>query len=218
MMCRGAARLVWALLLAWLLQGCALQPKNISSDFALSEASEAGVMIGSITYTGGYSGYSVFFKAKEGEQIFEVQTGAGITLLPVWPEGDFGDIGLKGDLFAIELPAGDYNFYSWGVSSGLAHINPTAPFTIRFVVKPGQAVYTGNFNFHQTARMGLTVTGVSVSYSDWLERDVGLFRARYDKVEIGRINRGIEEGLIQNALGGGGSTRFDPPVIFIPVF
>ena len=190
MMCRGAARLVWVLLLAWLLQACAVQPKNIARDFALSEASETGVVIGSITYTGGYSGYSVFFKAKEGEKDFKVQTGAGITLLPVWPEGDFGHIGLKGDLFAIELPAGDYSFHSWGVSSGLAHISPTAPFAIRFVVKPGQAIYIGNFNFDQTARMGLTVTGVSVSYSDQLARDLRLFRAKYDQVELDRINRG----------------------------
>lgn len=218
MECRGAARFIGALLLVLALQGCALQPKNLPQDFALSEASETGVVIGSVTYAGGYSGYSVLFNANDSERLFKVQTGAGATLLPAWPKGDFGDIGMKGDLFAIELPAGNYTFHSWNVSSGIAHINPTAPFGISFVVKPGQAIYVGNFNFEQTRRLGLTVTGVSVSFSDQFRRDMTLFRFKYQNVELGSINRGVEDGLFRDALGGEGSTYFDPPVIYIPVF
>lgn len=153
MVCRSAEKFIGALLLVLVLEGCALQPKNLAQDFALSEASETGVVIGSVTYTGGYSGYSVLFKSNDRDQPLKVQTGAGATILPAWPKGDFGDIGMKGDLFAFEQPAGTYTFYSWNVSSGAAHINATAPFGISFVVKPGQAVYVGNFNFEQTRSM-----------------------------------------------------------------
>lgn len=62
------------------------------------------------------------------------------------------------------------------------------------------------------------MTGVSVSFSDQFKRDMALFRFKYQNVQLGGIYRGVEEGLFRDALGGKGSTHFDLPVLYIPVF
>lgn len=77
-----------------------------------------------------------------------------MTIIPYFPKGDYGEIGLRGDLFVIELPEGEYEVYSWEVGSGVANVRPTQPVSVKYKVERGKAIYAGNYNFVQTDSMG----------------------------------------------------------------
>lgn len=188
---------------------------SVPSDFKLNADSEKGLLIGSITYQGRYSAYQVLYRSDDGKTVGHVQTGEGVVLIPYFPKGDFGVIGQKGDLFAIELPPGEYTFNSWRISSGNATVTPVNDFDIGFEIRPGSALYMGNFNFRQTHGLGLTVTGAVVTYSDQFDRDMDLFKKKYENLEVENIYKGLEDNFAAEMLGGSDRTRFDMPPIFI---
>jgi hypothetical protein len=178
----------------------------------LNATGKAGIVTGSITYAGSLSGYSVFYRALSGGQEGRVQTGEAVLLIPYIPKGDASVLGTPGELFAIELVAGEYEFYSWSVGSGPASVRPTSPFSVRFIVTPGKVVYVGNFRFRQTSRMGLTVTGAQLGYFDRAERDIPLLKKKYPTVEGAEIEVAVERGAAYEQLGGPHATTIMIPV------
>jgi hypothetical protein len=211
MITRGFLTGVFALLLS----ACMGPAPNVSDSFKLDDASERGVMVGSVKYKGGLSGYRVFFRGLDNETKGYLEAGKGLTLLPVSPRGDFSTI--KGDLYATELPAGEYEAWRWGVDSGMAHTASARPFSIKFNIRPGAVTYIGSFIFTVTKKLGLTVTGVKVSYEERFAEDIAILRRDYPNLAGEQIYLGLERGLVKTGLGGEGSTSWTMMPVMVPV-
>jgi hypothetical protein len=201
-------------LTALLVAACATP--NVSQDYRLNPSSNDGVVMGSVTYSGRYSGYSVEFRQVPTGQTGRFQTGESVALIPQVPKGDFGSAAPRGTVFAAALAAGDYEIYEWKVGSGYANVRSTAPFSIRFKVEPGKLVYLGNFHFTQTSGMGLMVTGAMLSYAEKHERDIAAFKAKFPALAEFPIAYAVAPGTNEEWLGGRSSTTITVPV-FVPI-
>lgn len=197
--------------LSLVLVGCA-STKTIKGDYSLNHESGNGVLISSVSYRGSYSGYSVYYNGVENKVRGKIQFGEGMTLLPIPPKGDFSHLSRNGEVFAVELPAGNYKISRWGVDSGYAHIKPANPIAIEFKVEPGKATYLGNFDFLQTDSMGLTVTGVTVNYSDQSQIDLDVVSKKYPAIEAKDIIKGIKDNANYQGIGGTDKTKWDIPL------
>lgn len=203
-----------ALTFVVLLAACATP--NVEQDFRLNPASNEGVVAGSVTYSGRYSGYSVRYRHLPSGTSGKFETGQGVALIPYVPKGDFNDATLRGNVFAAALPAGDYEIFRWSVGSGAANVGPTVPFSIRFRVEPGKMVYLGNFHFTQTSSMGLTVTGATVTYRESIDRDLPIMKAKFPAFADVPIGYSIPRGTSQENVGGQFTTTITVPV-FVPL-
>lgn len=190
---------------------------NVDKDFTLSNESEKGLLVGSVTYAGKYSGHRVLFKPVDEDRNLWVQTGKGTVLVPYFPDGDIAEPGRKGDVFVTELPPGRYEFFSWAIHSGYATVRPQYSMAIPFEIKAGEALYVGNFHFRQTSWRGWTVTGARLEYGDFLARDLDIMRRKYPRIDPTRIFAGIEKGLLIDRKCCA-STDWSPPLIYIPAF
>ncbi|AOT08754.1 hypothetical protein [Pseudoalteromonas luteoviolacea] len=193
------------------LTGCA--STNIKGNYSLNSQSGKGVLISSISVQGSYSGYSVYFQGIDNENKGYIEFGAGTALLPIFPEGDFSHLDRKGEVFAVELPAGKYKVWRWGVASGYAFIKPALPMSIEFEIIAGKATYIGNFDFIQTDSFGLTVTGVKVNYSDQFKIDTGIIINKYPNIEFSQIGKSIVDNAKYIAIGGNSNTNWDIPIV-----
>ena len=139
-----------------------------------------------------------------------------MALIPIPPKGDYSDYNSKGELFAIELKSGEYQINGWDVFSGYATISPLAPISIKLKIEPGKATYIGNFTFTQTGSLGLTVTGVSVTYSNKFARDKKVLAKKYPNINIENVILGVSPDTSINDLGGAGETSWDMPIVVLP--
>lgn len=201
-------------LLSLVLTGCA-STKTIKYDYALNQKSGNGVLISSVSYKGSYSGYSVYYHGMDNQIRGEIQFGEGVALIPIPPKGDFSHLNRKGEVFAVELPAGNYKVWRWGVHSGYAHIKPANPISIEFKVESGKATYLGNFDFIQTDSLGLTVTGVQVNYSDQSQIDLDIASKKHPNIKASSIVKGIEDNAKYQGIGGSDQTNWDIPVVIM---
>lgn len=196
------------------LSACAT--KNIDRDYALDDASGKGVVIGSITYSGFYAGYGVYYRKIGGGPEGHFQFGQAMIMFPPLEKDDIRAPGLRGDVFAAELPAGDYEIYRWQVDSGYVHVRPRNPFTVQYHIEPGKSVYLGNFHFQRRAKMlGGTVTGAMLTYKDEAERDLKIFAAKYPKLGAFEIGSSIEKGQTYDDLGEGWQTTITIPIYVV---
>jgi hypothetical protein len=205
-------RLTIIFLLCAMMAACATP--SIEPDFKPTSEAGGGVVVGSITYEGSFSGYSVGYRrVGTNSQLGRIQAGAGMLFVPYIPRGDADALGTRGELFAIELPEGDYEVHRWFISSGPASVASTSPFSIRFKVERGRVVYIGNFHFRQTSRMGLTVTGGELSYLERAERDLPLIKRKYPNLDGTPIDLAVERGASHRGVGGPHTTTFERPAI-----
>ncbi|WP_163936990.1 hypothetical protein [Paraferrimonas sp. SM1919] len=198
-------------LLLLCLTGCA-STKTIKESYSLNDKSGNGVLISSVSNRGGYSGYSVFYRGISNGISGNIKFGEGVALLPIPPKGDFSHLNRKGEVFAVELPAGNYKVWRWGVSSGHVFLKPIVPIAIEFKVEPGKATYIGNFDFIQTDSMGLTVTGVEVNYSDQSQIDLDIVSKKYPNLDAKSIIKGVKDDAVYLGLGGSNRTSWNIPL------
>lgn len=100
------------LCVAFMISGC-VSVQNVKNDFSLNSDSNKGLLLASITYSGSYSGYSMKFRKIGAEKFESIQIGSGTALLPPGMlDWDISRSGLRGNVFAIELPVGEYEFSS----------------------------------------------------------------------------------------------------------
>lgn len=201
------------LALAAVVSGCAA--RSIKQDYQLNP--EKGVLLGSITRDGMLAGYRVLFRPLGQEKGFDfVETGCDSIVEPsCYARQDFEAIGLKGDLFAVELPPGDYEVFAWDVVSGSIHVGPSSPISLRYRIAPGRATYVGNFHFTQTARFGLGVAGARVDHSKPFERDFALIQDKYPGLSAHAID--IDElNPPTPALGGSSGKSIAPTPVYLP--
>ncbi|MBQ4810143.1 hypothetical protein J8M20_02300 [Pseudoalteromonas luteoviolacea] len=197
-----------------LVVGCATT-KSVKKGYQLNEATDKGVFVASISYQGGYSGYSIRFSASNGQSSGQIEFGKGMSLIPIPPKGDYSHIGRKGQLYVVELPAGDYTVFGWQVASGYATTKPQMPISINFKVQPGKATYIGNFDFVQTSGLGLTVTGVEVNYTEQSNIDLEVLKRRFPNINVSDVIMGIKPSFSMEGIGGENSTSWNMPMVIM---
>jgi hypothetical protein len=202
----GALRGVFLVVMAVGLAACAT--RNIANDYALSDGANKGVVVGSITYSGAYAGYEVHYRKVDDAAVrgfFHYGMNKYLAM-PRTGKSDIaepGNPGVRGDLFAAELPAGEYEISSWEVSQGTtATSTPTQPVSIRFTVKPGEATYLGNYHFVRTSRALTLSTGYEVTAKDEAARDLKIFAEKYPRLSQAKVTSGIGQGQRYEQIGG----------------
>ncbi|MCP1728328.1 hypothetical protein J2T60_002328 [Natronospira proteinivora] len=157
----------------------------------------------------------MFFRSLDKEFKRQLSIGQGqAPMLPSQKDWDIEKPGVRGQVFAIELEAGKYEFYNWALSSGPTSARPESEFSIPFEIRPGQSTYVGGFSFVATGRMGLTITSANVKHRDKIERDLAIIMLNYPNIKTAQVWRGIEEGRSEEMLGGESVTQ---TLIFVPM-
>lgn len=93
-----------------------------------------------------------------------------------------------GRLAVIELQPGEYEFYSWrgGTSSGpggfTVTVRSTEPFSKRFRVIPGKAVYLGNVHFSVSRSGPFQRAPYQMRVSDLRQRDLALLHQKNPRI------------------------------------
>jgi hypothetical protein len=187
------------LMLLLVISGCATTTKYPKIfDY---KNSQNGIVYGTVTYEGEYSGYRVYYKGEGENKGGWVQTGEGSTWTLPFPESFLHRYGIEGDVFAVELAPGKYTFFYWAVASGLYRFGATSHFDIEIEVLPQTLSYVGNFNFVQTMSKGWAVTMADVNYSDLFDRDTKYLLQKYSNFEGIAISKQIQDGYIVKNLG-----------------
>ena len=202
-------RLLSILLLACFLTACATP--NISSSYTPDTNSGQGVVFGSISYTGTYAIYRVYYRqlGSTTTSFFEFGDVSGLSVMK---RNDIDAPGLRGDLFAAALPAGEYEVVGWQSRTGYLSIYPREAFSIRFTIHPGEAVYLGAFHFLVKRRMALNPTVLQLNYIDEKLRDFGILLEKYPQFAKAPLTSGIPTDSRYEDVGG--SSILLPHTIF----
>ncbi|MBI5719366.1 MAG: hypothetical protein HZC37_16990 [Burkholderiales bacterium] len=106
----------------------------------------------------------------------------GLTLMRATQARDYANDKDSGVVLVQSIPAGDYEMHSFKVDIGGGNYTPTAAFSVRFTVRPGEAVYLGNYQTYSaqwTDIHGRTVTGgPRFAVSNRLDSELALARAK----------------------------------------
>lgn len=216
--CRTFRSVFCFLLLSFGLLGCAVS--SVPTDEHLAPDENSGVMLVSVAYSGRYAGYSLFFR-KVGEED-EQRISIGASLLPPMVEDwDIerrevnGERAIRGRIFAIRLPPGEYEFIHWSVSGGPVSTSSSEPFSVRVPIKAGQTTYVGRFRFLATSVFMNSVTGLNLQHSNAWNEDESLIRRKYASRDLGDVHRISDETELTENLGAQGTTEVFLPVVVV---
>lgn len=154
----------------FILIGC-----SFSKNTRIKPKNEFGYLIGSVTYDGMLSQYSMIYRNKVTGKTGFVYAGSAVMF---GPKSDFND--RNGSVFCKKLPVGDYEFYKWTVGSSMI-LKTTIDFSIPFSIQEGISTYTGNFHFKQTANFGLVVSDAELTVEKQEDRDKKILGQKLDK-------------------------------------
>ena len=137
-----------------LLSACAAS--NVGTDYAVDETKGTGVLVASLTRSG-QSGFNMFVDLRSLDGKYTNAVPVTDLFFPSdWGCPLFGEIPKEqpcGRLAIIELPQGEYEFYSWHGGSGggpgtiRIDVRSVHEFSKRFKITAGKALYVGNINF-----------------------------------------------------------------------
>jgi hypothetical protein len=160
-----------------------------------------GVAAGSITYSGPRGVYAISVRRLDSGDWHEIRVGAvdhplSAPLLLI--KGDFPQT--AGELFAVELPPGAYEIYSWRFASRCGMPTAASPFSLRFTVTPGETVYLGSVEFSGLCTSSSYLEHFRADYRNRLDRDLPLLRRKYPALGE-RIAAPPEGGMTIDRLG-----------------
>jgi hypothetical protein len=171
-----------------MLDGCATTntTKNIPGNYMLDEEKGTGVVIVSLTHSGFQPSLSVAFRLRDAndknrfdEEVL-VNDHSSSELGCSYFETSAGRNTCGRRLAIIELPQGEYEFYSWHAASSSIFskrsILPETQFSKRFRITPGKAVYIGNlWLFYDQGQYRIEVI-------DMRQRDLQLLYRRHENI------------------------------------
>lgn len=206
---------VLALVLAFALAGCATAnvDKGFSFDSSSSddaEDAETGLLIGSVSSRSDSNLPSLsstfYFRAMDRSFTGIIKTGDVAGTLGLVSHGS--DLPYaKGQIFAIELPAGSYTFSGWYISTGTVAISSDRDQDdIPFVIHADRATYVGNVNMH--VRIGRNIFGLPIlsggdaTITDRSRHDLPIILARYRNLQRDDIDIVIPDDAAWHNLGG----------------
>ena len=179
-----------------IIQGCAT--KSISENHRFSSDSSKGLLFGSITYDGYYAKYSLYLRNMKTGETDMISAGGSATPFHLFnPEGNLDHLGVKGDLFAIELDPGEYEVFNWQVAPGNGvFLSSPRPFRMKIDIQPGRVLYFGSVNFKQTESFGMSINGAEALYKSQYERDLKELNRNYRYVTFPSISTTVYEGRV----------------------
>lgn len=180
-------------ILCALLLGCATT--DVDSDIDIATSSDRGLVVGSIfhRHEGGrvVTKSSFYFRVRadgSGQQRV-VEYGTGEPLLNPFSDTDFEEG--EGRVFALELPAGDYEFFAWKAGSSHVRIYSPAVPALPFQISPGKATYIGSFRMNIAAAKTLigipTLDNADVRVEDQHDRDLRVLADKYPKLRTSDV-------------------------------
>jgi len=225
---------VMVLLVVFVVTGCSI--RNVKQDFSFKEGGDSGLLFMSVTQpqTGPINGAltkidfdgvkkgsvtsleeSMFGGSPSFKEVLKTTSGKG--LFGEDMQRDFED--RRGRVILIELPAGDYGFFSWRSSAGNVGIRPSStPPKVDFTIKNGEVTYAGNYHLvslegENIFRMTL-LAGVYPVVSDTYDRDLQVMHKNYPAMTGYKVNKDIRfEGLWASE---GGEFDRDIAPVYIP--
>jgi hypothetical protein len=209
-------RLLKIAIATFLISGCASQ--NIGPGYTLDPKSKSGVVVGTITYTGGYAAFRLHITGETNES-YKIEHGSSqsLNLVRAFKGEEINSaLQMRGSPFAVELPEGSYSIRSWEISQGAARVWSTQAPDISFKVEAGKAIYIGNFHFKETNRFGRAITAASVSLQDQSARDLPAIAAAFPSLSAVPLSQSLTPGTNIKDIGGQSGGKITIP-IFIPV-
>jgi hypothetical protein len=195
-----------------LMLGCSAVD-NVPSDYQLSRDSDNGVLLASVTYSGSFAEHSMLFRKIGSTEWKKLKIGAQHAVMPpAMFDWDIERPGLRGKVFAVELPAGAYEFGSWYVGSGVASTGPVNEFSVKFDIVPGHALYAGNFHFVKEASIAVLFARFNVQLVDEFDRDAPLIRQKFSALDMSYVDNNVAQIEALARLGGGGATQVVIPM------
>ena len=175
---------------------------NISEDYSFDSDSPKGLLVGTLTWDGTYASYNIYLKNLKTSEVIRIEAGGSMAPWNLFDSnGDLGHLGVKGDLFTLELEPGYYEAYTWKVIPGSNYpLLPRKDYSIKLQINKGRALYFGSVNFKQTDIVGSAISGVKVTYLNQYDRDVKEFKTRYKKITLPEVHSPLNTGE-QVALG-----------------
>lgn len=208
-----------SLVLLVLLSGCAAPGgvRDIEDGYRLSKQSTNGLLIASLSYSRRDVVQTISIDSPNRDMHYVLGLNKAFAFHYAQP-GDFDELGLKGHLFAVELPAGRYAVVRWGITGKRASVSPANPIDLAFEIKPGEPLYLGNFHFEQKWGFYRRLLGGWVRWADLSKRDLAKFRSKYRNVPLERVYIGMEPGLIVEGLGGASNANPYATPLYVPMF
>ncbi|WP_075186116.1 hypothetical protein [Teredinibacter haidensis] len=173
-----------------IMAGCS--SNNIKSDYRLEGSSPKGVLMGSVTYSGMLSRYSILYSKIDSTQSGSVGAGSGSMFSIPDSKTSVSGFGAKGSVFALELEPGKYVFNGWSISSSFS-VSKKESFAVEVLVEAGKAIYLGGFHFDQTKSAGLVVTGANVFYENQYKRDLPALKKAFPLVPDITTTNSVDE-------------------------
>jgi hypothetical protein len=155
---------------------------NVGKAYSLDETEGKGVAVVSLTRSG-FSGSSMFVLLRGVDNDYRQK----VPVTDLFASRDFGKARLFGDipedkpsgrLAIIELPEGEYEFYSFSGS----HMYAIRQFSKRFRVIAGQAIYLGNMHF------SLERGSYNIKITDMCDRDLPLLYQKNPNITADKVS------------------------------
>jgi len=209
-------------LMALIVNGCATTdtstvtnfttPTSISND---SLNQETGILVGTYTKNTGEAEYDTralsFTDTKSYDSRYKIARKKPNPLIGYQGHRyTLEDNGKEGNAFAFVLPAGEYTFYNFGLSSSNSKSSESwysdKPFSIPFVVEPNKVNYIGEINFNaiigtkKNESILLGTLGSSPDkrggywiVSDELDRDREFIEKEFQNLSLNGVNNAIPQ-------------------------
>jgi hypothetical protein len=183
------------------LAGCAAP--GISKDTEIGKDPSKGLVIVSLTYSGSYSNYVMALLNKDGSNRTVLRFPVNAPVFPVSLLNAKADISTKeieGNVYVLELPAGEYLLNTWFASDTSRQVSSRGPLNLPFPVVAGKTTYLGNIYFDFEFRRGKDYQ-FNVKLEDQITRDVALAQTKYPVMKDRKIDLGIPANFVVEYLG-----------------
>lgn len=176
---------LFSLVSALVLAGCAAQ---IRTDHSGADAGRVVVGLGATEGTP-FRSITLYYRridpnAAPGERrpVGAFTAHYGPTLMRAGQPRDYSNDKESGVVLVHSVPAGDYELHSYKADTGGGYFYPTQPFSIRFAVRAGEAVYLGNYQTNsfmgQDAQGQRALAGARYVVSNRIDSEVVLARTK----------------------------------------
>ncbi|MCG8457944.1 MAG: hypothetical protein MI919_16830 [Holophagales bacterium] len=182
---KPGTRLALAFALMAISNGCAMN--NVDPGFSLTGQTQTGVVVVALTQTGLPKGFDMLLEFRGVGHPYRGSLAVSDRLYALdWPCPISKISNTErpcGRLAVVELPPGEYEFFSWRAGSHHATtsysttVRSREKFPLRFQAEAGKAVYLGNIEF--SVRGGF----FDMRVTDMRNRDLTLLRRRNPKIK-----------------------------------
>ena len=194
-MTKNLKKSLYLLPLLLFLTGCITLTLNVSKDYSLIGNEDVGLVIVSLTQSGQRIKNHNYLYRGITNKIKGSLPATNIHINNDWePSKTSPQVAYIGRLAVIELPKGEYEFYSWkgNIDIGITmwRIYSSNEFSFRFKVIPGRAVYIGNLDMYldiEKKRSDIIIRNIDIKIYDMSYRDLILLYDKYPQIILDQV-------------------------------